>query len=195
MKTSQNPKIISDSFTKIFWGLLFIALNIAINGIDLILPDFLGYILITDSLRNLSTIHPPFTKVQTLSTILIFLSLANLIETTHIIPPYGNIAFQINQLFPITIIGSILSLIMIWKICNGIISLAFRTGNHQLATVATKRRNLYTTTKIIKYCCLIIIFIIPQLVSIIIFPIIILSVFPICLIMGLMKKSAKEIII
>ena len=69
-----------EGFIKIFWGLLFVALDIRINSIDLLLPDFVGYILIVKGLTLLSTEHHYFQKARLAAVVMIFLSLPSLIE-------------------------------------------------------------------------------------------------------------------
>ena len=185
--------MIRNGFMKIFWGLLFILLDIRIGGIDFILPDFVGYILIASGLGILSPIHPRFAKARTFALIMIFLSLADIVELKQVISQHGNVTFWVNALFPITTIGAILDLIMVWNICGGIIELSFGTGNPLLATVATTRRNLYIALAVIAWCCMGFFYIEPQLVSVFIIPLVIFSLIVMCLIMGLMKKAAEEL--
>ncbi len=198
MKTVQNLKNTND-FIKIFWGILLITLDITFNGIDFITPDFIGYILITSALYHLSKIHQSFTQAKILSTILIFLSLTDFINPTNTIslsPPYENINLQITPIILVAFVKSILQIIMIYSICSDLVRILDRNGSQQLKFVAIQRKNLYVAIEIIKYICLGLIYFNPlslSLISKIIFPVFLLSLISAFLIMGLMKKAAKEI--
>ena len=67
-------------FIRIFWGLLFVALDIRISSIDLILPDFVGYILIASGLTFLVPHHQWFRTARLVAIILVFVSLTTLVE-------------------------------------------------------------------------------------------------------------------
>lgn len=67
-------------FMRIFWGLLFVALDIRFSSIDLILPDFVGYILIASGLSLLAPHNKWFRTARVLAIILIFVSLTTLFE-------------------------------------------------------------------------------------------------------------------
>jgi len=69
-----------EAFIRIFWGLLFVALDIRISSIDLILPDFIGYILIVKGLNSLAPEHRGFRRARVFAVIMIFLSIPSLIE-------------------------------------------------------------------------------------------------------------------
>jgi len=67
-------------FMRIFWGLLFVALDIRFSSIDFLLPDFIGYILIVSGLGLLVQHHQWFRIARVLAIILIFVSLTSLVE-------------------------------------------------------------------------------------------------------------------
>ena len=67
-------------FIRIFWGLLFVVLDIRINSIDLILPDFIGYILIVRGLSLLAPEHQWFQRARLFAIIMVFVSIPSLIE-------------------------------------------------------------------------------------------------------------------
>lgn len=66
-------------FNRIFWGLLFVVLDIRISSLDLVLPDFVGYILIVSGLSRLTPYHQWFRTARILAFILIFVSLTTLV--------------------------------------------------------------------------------------------------------------------
>lgn len=67
-------------FNLIFWGLLFVVLDIRISSVDLFLPDFVGYILIVSGLSRLAPYHQWFRTARILAIVLIFVSLTTLVE-------------------------------------------------------------------------------------------------------------------
>jgi len=67
-------------FNRIFWGLLFVVLDIRLNSIDLFLPDFVGYILIVSGLGLLAPHDKWFRRARVMAIIMIFFSLTNLVE-------------------------------------------------------------------------------------------------------------------
>jgi hypothetical protein len=66
-------------FNRIFWGLLFVVIDLRINSIDF-LPDFVGYILIVFGLGLLVPYHKWFRWVRVIAMIMICFSLTNLVE-------------------------------------------------------------------------------------------------------------------
>jgi hypothetical protein len=67
-------------FKRIFWGLLFVVLDVRINSIDLFLPDFVGYILIVSGLGLLAPHDKWFRRARVMAIIMIFFSLTDLVE-------------------------------------------------------------------------------------------------------------------
>ena len=67
-------------FNRIFWGLLFVVLDIRIIAIDLFLPDFVGYILIASGLGLLAPHDKWFRRARVMAIIMIFLSLTDFVE-------------------------------------------------------------------------------------------------------------------
>ena len=67
-------------FNRIFWGLLFVVLDIRIGSIDLFLPDFVGYILIASGLSLLAPHDKWFRRARVMAVIMIFFSLTDLVE-------------------------------------------------------------------------------------------------------------------
>ena len=67
-------------FNRIFWGLLFVVLDIRINSIDLFLPDFVGYILIASGLGLLATHDKWFQRARVIAIVMICFSLSDLVE-------------------------------------------------------------------------------------------------------------------
>ncbi len=67
-------------FIDIFWGLLFVVVDIRLGPIDLILPDFIGYALISRGLILLAPEHPAFRQARVFALIMCFVSLPSLVD-------------------------------------------------------------------------------------------------------------------
>ena len=67
-------------FNRIFWGLLFVVLDIRINSIDLFLPDFVGYIFIVSGLGLLAPHDKWFRRARIIAIFMICFSLTDLVE-------------------------------------------------------------------------------------------------------------------
>lgn len=220
--------IAQKGFTKILWGFLFIFLDFRINpasnnmAIDMILPDFVGYILIFIGLGSLSSLHQRFGRAKIFAAIMIFLSLANLAQFRRLVSPDSGITYWVRVLLPVLAIGVIIDLIMIWHICGGVIELAIASDKRRLARTAIIRRNLYLALAVIHWCSAILFFAVPTIftnVSVwygfpiipsspplplpfvvvrssfaaIIIPLAIFVLVVVCLMMRLMKKVSLEI--
>ncbi|HYI10840.1 MAG TPA: hypothetical protein VEK57_17400 [Thermoanaerobaculia bacterium] len=69
-----------EGFDSIFRGLLFVVLDVRLGSIDLILPDFIGYILIFKGLSLLAPEHRGFRKARVLAAVMFFVSIPSLVE-------------------------------------------------------------------------------------------------------------------
>jgi hypothetical protein len=69
-----------EAFVKILWGLLFVVLDIRLESIDLILPDFIGYLLIYQGLGVLAPEHGGFRRARVIAAVMFFASIPNFFE-------------------------------------------------------------------------------------------------------------------
>ncbi|HEX7150303.1 MAG TPA: hypothetical protein VF618_02360 [Thermoanaerobaculia bacterium] len=69
-----------EGFNSVFWGLLFVVVDIRLGAFDLILPDFIGYGLIFQGLGLLAAEHRGFRTARVLAAVMIFVSLTSLGE-------------------------------------------------------------------------------------------------------------------
>ena len=116
---------------QLFWGLLFVILDVRVNGIDL-LPDFLGYITVAIGARGLIEASDRFRMAANLSWILAILSLPNVFVPRNTWPMLG----LVNIVFDCT---------MMWFLLGGLIDLALARGRLDLAEQAHNRRVAYLT--------------------------------------------------
>jgi hypothetical protein len=173
--------IVRDGFNKIFWGMLFVVLDIWVGGIDLILPDVVGYILITIALKRMAPVHERFHRALPFTFALILLSLADLIPTKH------------PMLILCGLAHFVCDLILIWNLCHGIIELAERTRNPELAAAASLRLKLYIALMAVGTFLFAVVQAGAEALAFLVFPLAVFAVIVIFLMMGLMRKAAEEL--
>jgi hypothetical protein len=131
----QNPHIngkseMKTSFSFIFWGLIFIVINISINRFDL-LPDGVGYVLIAVGCRRLAKLSPCFTTAQILSWVLAVLWLVDFID----MPRDAAVIYGLAT--------TVVRCIMMWMLLGGIMHFAMNCARIDLAQRASNRRMAY----------------------------------------------------
>ncbi len=180
-------------FMKIFWGFLFIFLDIRINGIDFILPDFIGYILIVVGLAYLCDLHRRFRTANAYAKIMVLLSFADLVEMKRVIGRGGGLTYWHNPFWPITLLGVILNLIMVWHICRAIVELAEASENRDLADTAALRWKLYLAVVIIGSGIGLVALAGAELNLMIVIAAVVFGLVAMVLMMGLMLRASREI--
>jgi hypothetical protein len=123
------------SFSYIFWGLLFVILDVSINGFDL-LPDGVGYVLVAIGCGGLVPFSPRFSTARVLSGVLAVLWLVGLLHMPH------------DAAVVFGVVVSIVNGIMIWMLLGGIMDLAISKNRLDLADRASNRRIAYIVFKI-----------------------------------------------
>ncbi|MCX7748352.1 MAG: hypothetical protein N2645_15930 [Clostridia bacterium] len=128
-------------YHKLFWGFILLLIDIRIQNVD-VLPDFIGYILITYGLTKLALQHPSFGKARYGSFLLIFFSLPEVYQVTFQSSEMG----YSNTLIYMMIFSLILSFIhlgMVYFIFQAIIDLSMKNGRNDLSSRAKIRLNAY----------------------------------------------------
>ena len=64
-------------FHNVYWGLVFVVLDVRIGPYDVFLPDIVGWVLIAMGVHRLSSDHPPFGRLTRLA---VFLAVVSLID-------------------------------------------------------------------------------------------------------------------
>jgi len=127
------------AFTRMFWGILLIFLDIRPGGFD-ILADPIGYVMIANALEVVLCLHPHFATARTLAKVMALLSLVNVVDPRFL----GHGLYSPNcTLFLVVFAGGIVDLLMVGYLCTGIIEVARLAGKHDLARTADVRLKLY----------------------------------------------------
>jgi len=127
------------AFTRIFWGILLIFLDIRLGGID-VLADPIGYVMIANALEAVLCLHPHFATARTLAKVMAFLSMVNVVDPRFL----GHGLYSSNcTLFLLVFAAGIGDLLMVGYLCTGIIEVARLAGKHDLARIADVRLKLY----------------------------------------------------
>jgi hypothetical protein len=114
-------------FRLILWGLVFVVLDFNLGSIPL-LPDAVGFLLVSIGLGSLVPWSDRFGTARKLSTVLIVLSLREFIRVDW--PP-------------LQVIVEALYVALVWLLCGGIVAVAREHGMDDLRRKAEARRGLY----------------------------------------------------
>ena len=117
-------------FTQIFWGLLFVILDVKVNRVD-VLPDFLGYILIALGCGGLASVSRRFNTAQTLSWVLAGLGVLSYVS----IPGDAATFFSLARLA--------VDCAMMWFLLGGVMDLAADRQHPDLFSRASGCRGAY----------------------------------------------------
>ncbi|WP_202708819.1 hypothetical protein [Sporosalibacterium faouarense] len=173
-------------FNKLFWGFLFM-FDFRFNGFD-ILPDFVGYIFIFIGLKTLMNKNQNFSTAKNLALPLIFLSILDIFQPQNNAGGV-NITYGPPLMLVIGIAVTVINLIMVYKICNGISELAQQQEKIELSKKAMTRWMLYLINNLI----ILLGFVVPGLVAILFIVIIIYSFVMYILMLLLMRESEREL--
>jgi hypothetical protein len=113
----------------LFWGLLLVIVQVAINGFDL-LPDFVGYTLIAVGCGGLLAVSRRFRTARALSIVLVGTALLEIFMRGNLPPAW-------------TLVGLVLNCSMIWFLLGGIMDLTTQHQRSDLAAKAAHRRMAY----------------------------------------------------
>lgn len=117
-------------YSLFFWGFIVVLIDISVNRFDII-PDFIGYWMISTAARDLSSIVPEFRSVRSLAGVLAALDIIQLFTLSS---PLGSI---------LGIIGIVLSCALVWHLLGGVARDCFVHGHYDLVQSAHFRRSLY----------------------------------------------------
>ncbi|WP_278469472.1 hypothetical protein [Gimesia maris] len=122
---------------QIFWGLLFVILDISFNGFDL-LPDGIGYLLMAAGCYGLASWSPKFLTTQTLCLILAVLWLIHF-------------AVHGSNAILFSFVRQLISCAMFWQLLGGIREYALSKERPDLARRAENRRLAYVAIMVVTF--------------------------------------------
>ena len=125
----------STRYMQIFWGLLFVFVDIKIGAFDLLMPDLIGYILIFKALDHLVAESGSFRIAKTYTIIGMILWVPAMLP----IDPFQPFAF----------LATIFDVFLVWCLCCGIYDAASRRGNSGLASAAMNARSLFVLASLL----------------------------------------------
>lgn len=130
------------SINKIFWGLMFVLIDINIVIID-VLPDIIGYFIVVSGLTQLQFHSAYFSKAKVLAVILALASLVLLFLN----PPIPMEEFRLSNIklssLLVSTTNSILHLFLIIYIVHGLMEMAEKAEFMMLAQSAKKGLIVY----------------------------------------------------
>lgn len=172
----EENKIIQDrrynmrGLQLVFWGLIFTAINIRIQGFDIV-PDVIGYIMVIVGLGRIETYEEKFLSAKKMAYILAILSLINIVQkqsswdswdswgtesSTRITQTTSNNVIFSAGVFGavpwlatlLMIIGMLASIYFFYFMCMGIKNLLIVVGDHTLAGICDDRWKLILAAEI-----------------------------------------------
>jgi hypothetical protein len=192
-------------FIFLFWGFLFVLLDKQIKGLNIVLPDLVGYILFFVGLRLLSPLHSGFKKARALAMLMIPIALLTDFSGRlyPVIYGVGNTAAWWGSMV-IKTVATLLEVTIVWQICASVIELAIAREHYLLAQDAQKRRVFFVGVVMAAWCGSAYYLALPKSllsssVAITLFLSVpenvffALNIVVICLMMDLMKRSSIEI--
>lgn len=151
-----------------FWGLIFTAINIRIQGFDIV-PDVVGYIMVIIGLGRVEKYEEKFSSAKKPAYVLTVLSLINIVQlqtqsswetwgtestgmmqTTSSPVTYSAGIFGGNPWLAILfmIVGMLASIYFTYFMCMGMKALLIRVGDHTLAGICDDRWKLILVAEI-----------------------------------------------
>ncbi|MGY0373954.1 hypothetical protein [Clostridium sp. JNZ J1-5] len=184
----------SSGFRKLFWGFLFILIDIPIMKID-ILPDTIGYIFFLLGFKALAKNSSFFIKGKNVSIIMTILSILIMYQQIMNSNKFSLIHFELLEklTIPISCIALILEIYMIYNLFMGIKEMCEQKENSQLyeETEDIWVKYIYLT---IGFACSIFVILIPVVGIIFLVALAIASIILFFKIMKLMKRCEYELV-
>lgn len=128
-------------YKRVMWGLIIALLDIRIGPID-ILPDFMGYILITMGLSELAEQHVNYGKAKNFSQWLILFSLTDIYKVSGNSTYFSISNSGIFFMF-ISMVGVMIKLFMVYYICRAIIGVSAEKGLDEIGRKSDLRWRAY----------------------------------------------------
>jgi hypothetical protein len=138
-----------NGFDYIFYGLIFILINIPVGYVD-ILPDFIGYTLLYFGYDKLKQSSPYFAKVQKFILLLLLISLVTFYRSAFTSIEINDTAKLIQEAF-IGFITYILIMINFYDLFHGIKDLADKEGFPEISLEASRRWKLIAAAYILSF--------------------------------------------
>lgn len=139
-------------YSRFFWGFVLLLIDIRVNRFD-ILPDFIGYWMISTAARDLSSLVPEFRSVRSQAGALAGLDIIQLFT-------FGSPLETI-----LGFVGTALNCALVWQLLGGVARDCFVHGHYDLVQSAHFRRSLYVGCMIAVGCISFIALFYKQLVS------------------------------
>ncbi len=177
-------------FNKLYWGFLFIMVDVRINGFDL-LPDIIGYAFFAAGFGLLAAESVFFAKARSYNIPMILLSLFSIYET----PAQGE-GVQVGPLgwfgVLLGIVAIIVGLLVVYNLFMGIKDMAERQGQADIHEEAGRRWNQYLLLQLAGLFAFVLI-LVPIIAVAYIVILFIVSIFMTFIIMGFMKRCGESL--
>jgi len=175
-------------FRLVFWGLVFVVLDIHLDESVNLLPDFVGFILVTVGLGRLVTLSGRFRAARVLAAMLIVLSLADFSDLVREEGAPWLDGWRVLEIFV-----DVVDVAMVWLLCGGIVALAKAHELPDLRYRAETRRGLYVGFQVASWIVLFAMKDAPEPPVALFVGMFVFAVVVMLLLMGLMLRAGREL--
>jgi hypothetical protein len=148
------------AFRQIGWAFLFLGISVGPiirlgdEGflIDL-LPDFIGYLMITTAANQLVPLHRRARPIRNLALLLTYLSLPMTVHYGVLTSRSGNVTTWYAPFWPLWLLGMVvvvLELVLVWMLCGLVADLARRAGDSTTESRARGLRVIYILIEMLR---------------------------------------------
>lgn len=173
-------------YKKLFWGFIFL-FDFRIAGID-IMPDMIGFILFFQGLTMLEERNGYFGKAKRFAFPMIFISILDIYQVTVPINQLGNISIGVFGIL-FGLITAIISMVMVYNICFGIIDEARLINDFDLESKALSRWKLYVISNVL----IMVGMVLPSLLGMLFIVVLVFSIVSYVLMLGLMNAASYKL--
>jgi succinate dehydrogenase/fumarate reductase cytochrome b subunit len=178
-----------NGFNIIFYGMLFVLINIPINGVD-ILPDFIGYILFAAGYEKLKNKSVYFDRVRKFIWLLIIISFASFYRSAYMQTP------DMSRIIPeilLAVITFVFIMLNFYNLFKGIRDMADKKGYPDISVEADKRWKQIVILNLMALLLVVVIFI-PVINILYILALAVFSIYMAIKMMKLIRRCSKDLV-
>ena len=180
-----------NGFHIIFYGMLFVLINIPINGVD-ILPDFIGYILFAIGYEKLKSKSIYFERVRKFIWLLIAISFVAFYRSAYMEIEMPDMSMIIPEIL-LAVITFVFIMLNFYNLFNGIRDIADKKGHLDISSEAVRRWKQIIVLNLLALLLVIVIFI-PVINILYILALAVFSIYMAVKMMKLIRRCSKDLV-
>lgn len=144
-------------------AMVFLFVDVRIGGLELVLPDYVGYVLMAFAFNRLAPADKRFRRARLLAAVLVVVSLLTFFEKRAFLAEHGSITYTYNQFWPAEMSALVLDMAMIWLLARGLREVALRRARFSLAEPALVAGGMYAAVAAIRLAGMAVYLLVPQM--------------------------------